>query len=61
MQGSFDSLYKLYMEYMAVSKLLSIDEKLSCQNEIKSDKIKTRTFRTPRKYSEDQVKIKKRV
>jgi hypothetical protein len=60
MEGYFDRFCKIYTEYMAVSKLMSIDEKLSCKTEIKSDTSSLIRYRTARKYGNDPVKIKKR-
>jgi hypothetical protein len=55
------SLFDRLIEISTLEQLYSINNKLSCQNENKPEKVKTRTFRTARKYSEDPVKIKRRV
>jgi hypothetical protein len=53
--------YEKFMEFVGVSQLIEINEKLSYQNEIKSDTMSEKRYRKKREYSNDPVKIKKRV
>jgi hypothetical protein len=53
------SFYEKFMEFVGVSQLIEINEKLSYK-EVKSDRSSPIRYRTARKYGNDPVKIKKR-